>query len=123
VNWLLDAQLPRRLAHRLRAEGEDVLQTLDLPDGNRTTDLALLALAARVDRILVSKDADFAVSFRLHGQPRRLLLVATGNIANRPLEALYLAALPELRAAFSAPAFIELHAGRAATSALLVIHP
>ncbi|HET8631176.1 MAG TPA: DUF5615 family PIN-like protein [Thermomicrobiales bacterium] len=122
MNWLVDAQLPRRLAHRLRQEGEDVLHTLDLPDGNRTSDAALLAVAARDDRIVVTKDADFAISFRLAGRPRRLLLVATGNIANPTLEALFLAALPELREAFATRAFIELHTGRAAGTAFLVIH-
>ena len=121
MNWLVDAQLPRRLAHRLRQEGEDVLHTLDLPDGNRTSDAALLAVAARDDRIVVTKDADFAISFRLAGRPRRLLLVATGNIANPTLEALFLAALPELREAFATRAFIELHTGRAAGTAFLVI--
>ncbi|HEX5503945.1 MAG TPA: DUF5615 family PIN-like protein [Thermomicrobiales bacterium] len=123
MNWLVDAQLPRRLAHRLREEGENVLHTLDLPDGNRTTDAMILAVAARDDRIVVTKDGDFAISFRLAGQPRRLLLVATGNIGNRALEVLFLAALPELREAFAAHTFIELHAGHAAGTALLVIHP
>jgi predicted nuclease of predicted toxin-antitoxin system len=38
VNFLVDAQLPRRLALRLRDAQHDVLHTLDLPNGNRTTD-------------------------------------------------------------------------------------
>lgn len=122
MNWLLDAQLPRRLAHRLRERGEDALNTLDLPDGNRTTDAAILAVATRDDRIIVTKDADFVASFRLAGQPRRLLLVATGNITNPALETLFRAALPELLAAFTEGRLVELQAGRPAARALLVIH-
>jgi predicted nuclease of predicted toxin-antitoxin system len=34
MRYLVDAQLPRRLALRLRDAGYDALHTLDLPDGN-----------------------------------------------------------------------------------------
>jgi predicted nuclease of predicted toxin-antitoxin system len=123
VNWLVDAQLPPRLARLLAAQGEDALHTLDLPAANRTTDTAILAMAARDDRIIVTKDADFVTSFRLRGQPRRLLLVATGNIASRTLMILFEAALPDLLDAFAVPRLVELHARRDGTGALLVIHP
>ncbi len=123
MNWLIDDQLPARLARLLAARGEDALHTTDLPDSNRTPDAAIVAVAARDDRIVVTKDADFVASFRLTGQPRRLLLVATGNIANAALEALILAALPELLDAFAAPRLVELHARRGGGGALLVIHP
>ena len=115
MNWLVDAQLPSRLAQRLRERGEDAIHTLDLPDGNRTTDAVILAVAARDDRVVMTKDADFVASFHL-------LLVATGNIANRALEALFLAALPDLLDAFAGRRLVELHAARDATAALLVIH-
>jgi predicted nuclease of predicted toxin-antitoxin system len=55
VNWLVDAQLPPRLARLLAAQGEDALHTLDLPAANRTTDTAILAVAERDDRIIVTK--------------------------------------------------------------------
>ena len=38
MNWLIDAQLPRRLSDRLRELGHDAIHTLDLPDENRTKD-------------------------------------------------------------------------------------
>jgi predicted nuclease of predicted toxin-antitoxin system len=123
VNWLVDAQLPARLARRLCEWGEDAIHTIDLPDANRTTDTAILAVAARDNRIVVTKDADFVASFRLVGQPRRLLLVATGNIGNPALEALFLASLPDLLDAFTVHRLVELHAARDAATALLVIHP
>jgi predicted nuclease of predicted toxin-antitoxin system len=36
MKFLVDAQLPRRLIHRLREAGHDAIHTLDLPDGNRS---------------------------------------------------------------------------------------
>jgi len=62
MRFIVDAQLPRRLARRLPARGHDALHTLDLARGNRTPDLAIIELACRNDRIVVTKDADFVNS-------------------------------------------------------------
>ena len=43
------------------------------PGGEETGIAARAAVAERDDRIVVTKDADFAISFRLRGRPRRLL--------------------------------------------------
>ena len=40
MKFLVDAQLPRRLADYLRAAGHDAVHTLDLPNANRTTESA-----------------------------------------------------------------------------------
>jgi predicted nuclease of predicted toxin-antitoxin system len=37
MKFLINAQLPRRLAHQLRAAGLETTHTLDLPEGNRTS--------------------------------------------------------------------------------------
>lgn len=42
MKFLIDAQLPRRLAHQLRVPGFETTQTLDLPQGNRTIDQVLI---------------------------------------------------------------------------------
>lgn len=79
MKFLIDAQLPRRLATQLRHAGFQVTHTLDLPEGNRTTDQALIALSLADQAVLVTKDSDFVknVSFEtralevvagLHGQ-------------------------------------------------------
>ncbi len=93
MNFLLDAQLPRRLAVRLRKLGHDAIHTLDLPRANQTTDLEISELSVRETRVVVTKDSDFVDSLLLRGQPWKLLLVTTGNINNRELEALVLANL------------------------------
>ena len=45
MKFLIDAQLPRRLAHQLRAAGFETIHTLDLPQGNRTSDQALITFS------------------------------------------------------------------------------
>lgn len=88
MNFLVDAQLPRHVVTWLTAIGCDAVHTLDLPDGNRTTDREVNDLAEREQRVVVTKDADFVDSHVLHARPAKLLLVSTGNISNRDLEAL-----------------------------------
>ena len=115
MKFLVDAQLPRRLAYRLREAGHDALHTLDLPLKNRTPDDALTTLARQEDRVLVTKDADFVHQRILTGYPR-LLLVAVGNCTNAELEALLLLNLGAIVEASEAHAFVEL------TRTALVIH-
>jgi predicted nuclease of predicted toxin-antitoxin system len=108
VRFLVDAQLPRRLAHTLSAAGHDTLHTLDLPTGNRTSDREISRLAEREQRVVITKDADFVNSYLLHRHPPSLLLVSTGNIDNATLGALLAAALPQIVEAFAHATFVEL---------------
>ena len=82
MKFIVDAQLPRRLAQQLAASGHEVTHTLDLPLGNRTPDEDVLALAIQEGRVVVTKDSDFVTSFLLHGTQPKLLLISTGNISN-----------------------------------------
>ena len=61
MRFLVDAQLPRRFAAWLREHGHDALHTLDLPEGNRTADTSITALADGEHRVVVTKDADFVI--------------------------------------------------------------
>jgi predicted nuclease of predicted toxin-antitoxin system len=108
VRFLVDAQLPRRVGGWLAAAGCDAVHTLDLPDGNRTTDQQVIELADREQRAVVTKDADFVDSHVLHARPAKLLLVSTGNISNRDLEALMVPLIPHIVREFQAHSFLEL---------------
>ncbi len=55
MNFLVDAQLPRRLANRLREAGHDAQHALDLPGKNRTTDAEIIEIAAREHRVVIMK--------------------------------------------------------------------
>lgn len=111
MNFLVDAQLPRRVADWLAAAGCDAIHTLDLPSGNRATDQQVIDVADREQRAVVTKDADFVDSHVLHARPARLLLISTGNISNRELEALMVPLIPDIIREFQAHSFLEL--GRA----------
>lgn len=92
----------------LTAASCDAIHTLDLPDGNRTTDKQLIEVADREQRVVVTKDADFVNSHVLSGEPAKLLLVSTGNITNRELEQLVVPLIPNLIREFQTNSFIEL---------------
>lgn len=108
MNFLVDAQLPRRLTSRLREAGHDARHTLDLPHKNRTTDAEIIEIAARERRVVVTKDADFVTTFLLARHPAKLLLISTGNITNAGLEKLLIPQIPSIVSAFETHDYIEL---------------
>jgi predicted nuclease of predicted toxin-antitoxin system len=108
MKFLIDAHLPRRMASWLSSAGCDAVHTLDLPDGNRTTDGRLIDCADREQRAIVTKDADFVNSHVLHAKPAKLLLVSTGNISNRELEQLMTPLIPHIVQSFQTHSFLEL---------------
>ena len=116
MKFLIDPQLPRRLARRFATAGHDAIHTGDLPAGNRTTDTEICAVADRDGRAVVTKDADVVSSFLLAGRPRRLVLVSIGNSTNEALEQRLFAELDGIALALSDSGFVEL------TSAGLVVH-
>jgi len=109
MRFLVDAQLPRRLAGRLRQAGIEAIHTRDLPLGNRTPDAVIKELSVSGQYVVVTKDADFVDSFLLHQEPWKLLLVSTGNIRNSELETLFLANLRKMIEGFSTFDFIEIN--------------
>src|SRR5207302_8603359 len=108
MNFLVDAQLPRRMIAWLTAAGCDAVHTLDLPTGNRTTDEQINDVAAKEQRVVVTKDADFVDTHLLRGRPAKLLLISTGNISNRSLEALVVPLITDMVSEFQTHSFLEL---------------
>jgi predicted nuclease of predicted toxin-antitoxin system len=85
MKFIVDAQLPRRLAREMTALGADAIHTLDLPARNLTTDSEIRQIAAAEQRVVVTKDSDFVDSFLMHGEPAKMLFITTGNIPNDQL--------------------------------------
>ncbi|REJ07230.1 hypothetical protein DY023_04365 [Microbacterium bovistercoris] len=111
MRFLVDAQLPARLALWLRKVGFDAMHSSDLPDGNRSTDADIAKIADADDRVVVSKDADFLLSHVVSGSPQRLLVVATGNIRNDELIALFDELMGTIASRLRQYAVVELHPG------------
>ncbi|WP_092772306.1 DUF5615 family PIN-like protein [Hymenobacter actinosclerus] len=109
MKFLVDAQLPIRVAHLLRYRGLDCLHTDDLPHAERTTDTEIRRLATETDRIVITKDSDFLYSYLANKQPRQLLLITTGNISNSELLQLLSDQLPVILLLFAEYSFVELN--------------
>lgn len=109
MKFLVDAQLPRRLAIWLNGTGHHVLHTLDLPLKNQTPDSKINKLSFEQERIVITKDADFVDSFLLGKGPHKLLLVSTGNITNHDLLTLFERNLEQILEACSVNNFVELN--------------
>ena len=116
MKFLVDAQLPRKLATLLSMNGHEVVHTLWLPEGNRTKDEYLRRLADAEGRIVVTKDADFVTSHLLLGSPAKLLQISTGNLPNPAFCALVLGNLARIDSAFMLASFVEL------TATSLIVH-
>ncbi|MEP7213442.1 MAG: DUF5615 family PIN-like protein [Acidobacteriota bacterium] len=117
MNFLVDAQLPKRLALWLNKHGFDTVHTLDLPLQNRTPDSEINRMSIDEDRVVITKDADFVDSFLVQGVPWKLLLVSTGNIRNSELEVLFQSNVRNIANEFeSGSSFIEL------TTTAVIVH-
>jgi predicted nuclease of predicted toxin-antitoxin system len=108
LKFIVDAQLPRKLAQWLIIAGSDAVHTWDLPNRNRTTDRQIIDIADSENWVVVTKDSDFVDSHLLNGKPAKLFLISTGNISNSKLEALLVPLIPILINEFMTSNFLEL---------------
>lgn len=109
MKFLVDAQLPVRLARVLQSIGYDTIHTKDLPLQNATQDTEIITLSVQESRIFITKDRDFFDSFIIRQEPYKLLLVTTGNITNNELVELFVKNLPQLAQLFQQHSLIEIN--------------
>ncbi|PAX57914.1 DUF5615 family PIN-like protein [Brunnivagina elsteri] len=108
MKFIVDAQLPVRLARFLESAGYDTIHTKDLPNKNATSDTEINAISMRDNRVVITKDSDFLNSFLTIKEPYKLLLITTGNINNLELETLFTANLQSLAELFNNHSYIEI---------------
>ena len=89
MKFIVDAQLPKSLSDFLNQKGFESIHTLDLPERNKTKDGQIAKLANREERTVISKDVDFLESFLIKSEPKKLIVVRTGNIPNRQLISIF----------------------------------
>ncbi|MEK7254078.1 MAG: DUF5615 family PIN-like protein [Bacteroidota bacterium] len=85
LKFIVDTQLPPRLAKFLASKGFDAIHTTHFPNGHLLTDADIIKIAIQDDRIIVSKDSDFFDNYILKGAPPKVLHLQFGNIGNPDL--------------------------------------
>ncbi|HEV2831821.1 MAG TPA: DUF5615 family PIN-like protein [Hanamia sp.] len=83
MKFLLDAQLPPSLKQLFVKKGFDCIHTLDLEDGNDTSDKIINKISVAEQRIVITKDSDFYDSFIIKNKPYKLILVKLGNTSKK----------------------------------------
>lgn len=94
MKFIVDTQLPPRLAKFLSAKGFDAIHTTRLPEGHLLDDESIRRIAKLEERIVVTKDIDFFDRYLVKGFPPRVLLLRLGNASNSELLATIEAQLP-----------------------------
>jgi predicted nuclease of predicted toxin-antitoxin system len=108
MNFIIDAQLPISLSEFLKSKGLSSVHTLELPKKNKTSDFEILKIALEKNAIIITKDLDFLDSFLLKQEPRKLILVKTGNISNKKLIEIFIKNLDDILAIISRSNLIEI---------------
>lgn len=108
MKFIIDAQLPVKLAVAMTAAGHDTVHTLNLPEKNRSSGSYIAHLADCEERVVISKDADFVTSHIVRGSPLRLLQISTGNMPNSALLPLVLGNLDRIAGAFESVVYVAL---------------
>jgi predicted nuclease of predicted toxin-antitoxin system len=90
MKFIVDEQLPQRLAAWLREKGYDAIHADDIPHtAGRLTDVAICKFADKHDRVVITKDEDFWQRYLMIREPKKLIYVTTGNIKNGNLIQLF----------------------------------
>jgi predicted nuclease of predicted toxin-antitoxin system len=98
LRFLIDAQLPPRLAQMLRRAGHEAEHVFDLGMVAKP-DIEIWRYAERTAAVIITKDADFAAMHIHAGSGPAVVWVKSGNITNMDLERTLLMALREIVAA------------------------
>ncbi|MEM6821930.1 MAG: DUF5615 family PIN-like protein [Verrucomicrobiota bacterium] len=107
MKFLIDSQLPKRLAEAITASGYDALHVDDFPTGSKTSDNAVMKIATKENRILVSRDCAFMENVIFQEMPHRLLFI-NSNQTNSELINKVLSSLSYFEEAFEVKRVVEI---------------
>jgi predicted nuclease of predicted toxin-antitoxin system len=85
MSFLVDAQLPPLLCDILENAGFPAIHVDSLPNGDESSDKEITQYADHHNLIVITKDSDFYYLHMIIGQPKKLLLITTGNMKNKEL--------------------------------------
>lgn len=98
--FIVDTQLPPKLARLLVSWGFDAIHATFFPDGHLLSDDEIVQIAIEQSRIVVTKDSDFFDNFLLRGTPPSILLLQFGNIGNNELAKFFQANMATIQQLF-----------------------
>ena len=75
MKFLIDTQLPPRLATYLSDKGYNCIHTTYFDKGYLLEDEEIILIAQKEDRTVITKDSDFSDYFMLKGAPSKILLM------------------------------------------------
>lgn len=108
MRLLLDAQLPPRLARRLRDLGHDAVHVSEIGLA-AATDKVVWDAAVERESVLVTKDQDFAVARAISADGPAVVWIRLGNTTNDVLIARVVGSLDAIEAAIKrGEAIVEL---------------
>lgn len=94
MKFLIDQQLPRRLADFVRARGHEAVHVLEMSlEG--AEDRAIWSAACDLGAAIISKDEDFSLIAPVAGRPQ-VVWVRLGNCSNAYLLSRFDAAWPQI---------------------------
>ena len=85
MKFIVDTQLPPRLATFLASKGHDCIHTTHFENGHLLQDAEIIVIAVDQERTIISKDSDFSDYYYIKGAPPKILLLQFGNISNNDL--------------------------------------
>jgi len=85
AKYIIDTQLPPRLAKFLVKQGYDAIHTTFYKNGHLLKDAEIRKIALKENRVIITKDIDFFDSYLVKGYPPAVLLLKFGNIINSRL--------------------------------------
>jgi len=85
VKFVVDAQLPPRLAGWLGARGHEATHVCDLDEGLRLPDAEIWEYARREGLVIITKDRDFLDLAAVRGTPPKVLVIGLGNASTSTL--------------------------------------
>jgi predicted nuclease of predicted toxin-antitoxin system len=90
MKFVIDEQLPYKLALWLQAKGYDAIHADNLPHKKgKLSDVSICKYADSHNRIVITKDEDFWKRYLLMQEPKKLIYLTTGNIKNADLLQLF----------------------------------
>jgi predicted nuclease of predicted toxin-antitoxin system len=101
VRFLLDAQLPPRLAAKISSTGHEAIHLGDILPVD-AEDLVVAKEANRLKAVLVSKDEDFVDLARRGVLQSQFLWIRSGNMTTAKLWLILEPLLPDIERAFTA---------------------